>query len=73
MSQRFSKATLAEDLYGRMEVIMRKHKFDLGNGTSQLKPNDPVRAAEYGEYRALEGVMNRYSLWDHLPDKFKKL
>ena len=66
MTTRFSKATLAEDLHRRMELIQDACQFNLGNGLAQLKPGDPERAAKYGEYRTLESIMNRYELWDHL-------
>ena len=68
--ERFSKRTLADDLFLRMQSIQRTHKFNLLNGTSQFKKAkaDPVAVAEYGKYRAYESIMNMHGLWDHLSD-----
>lgn len=66
---RFSKRAVIEFCDRHIDNILDAHKFDLGNGTAQLRirrgPQTVVevdrmidRAVEYGRLRAFEDVAN---------------
>lgn len=53
--KRFSKGNLKADLLERITLLQTLNKFDLNNGTSQLKTID--QGVNYGALRAYETVI----------------
>ena len=56
--KRFSKAALVEHLRCEIDRIAKKYKFDLSNGTAQLRAADQDRILAYGEMKALQWLMH---------------
>jgi len=62
MKERFSKATVGKYVRERIGRLVKEHRFDLDNGTAQLKPGDVNRVVAYGEVRALEALAEQHDL-----------
>lgn len=59
---RFSKQTLAEYVDSRLRSIQLANNFDEENGWDQCDVRKPVQLVEYGEFAALNELVEVFNL-----------
>jgi len=59
---RFSKANLAQYVGERVNILVREHKIDTGNGTSQCVGKSLDFARAYGRFSALRDLWDEFEL-----------
>lgn len=67
--KRFSKRTLANQIYRNMQYLKHIHSFDDTNGTAQCAGRGEEFTLAYGRYEALRTLMEYWDLWGYVTDE----
>ena len=66
--ERFSKRSVAIELYRQFIALAKKHNFTTRTGTAQVVGHPTPTIVAYGQWDQCRYFLNAFDLWELVPD-----